>query len=145
MTATLFLLFNHRLTAEQEADARKNLGVDRIARPPDNVQTLWRQIPPDMPVIGPFLEPVRQWLTAAAETGDYVLIQGDFGACYLMVNLAFAAGLVPVYSTTRRQASEETRANGDVELVHTFRHQGFRRYERCTDEQKRLHGFSGYK
>lgn len=130
MTPTLFLLFNHHLTDEQEADALKNLGVDRIVRPPEHVKAIWQQIPPDLPAISPFLDPVRQWLGAEASPNDCVLIQGDFGACYLMVNFAFAAGLVPVYSTTRRMAAEERQINGDVKLVHTFRHQGFRHYER---------------
>ncbi|MDY6822374.1 MAG: CRISPR-associated protein Csx20 [Thermodesulfobacteriota bacterium] len=133
MTATLFLLFNHHLTAEQEEDARKSLGVKEIVRPPDQVQAIWRQIPPDIPTISPFLEPVRQWLTAAAKAGDYVLVQGDFGACYLMVNFAFAAGLVPVYSTTRRQATETVQPDGKIQLTHHFQHQNFRRYEKLSD------------
>jgi probable selenium-dependent hydroxylase accessory protein YqeC len=36
-----------------------------------------------------------------------VLIQGDFGACYHVVERAFRLGLVPLYSTTRRIAVEQ--------------------------------------
>ena len=60
--------------------------------------------------------------------GDYALIQGDFGACYIMVNFAFEQGLIPIYSTTVREAIEEPKDDGSVKLVHQFNHQIFRRY-----------------
>ncbi|MEA3280185.1 MAG: CRISPR-associated protein Csx20, partial [Thermodesulfobacteriota bacterium] len=59
---------------------------------------------------------------------DYVLIQGDFGACYIMVRFAFEKGFVPVYSTTRREAVEKQQSDGAVKLVHQFKHQVFRKY-----------------
>jgi 2-methylisocitrate lyase-like PEP mutase family enzyme len=37
----LFLLFNHRLTSVQEADALASLGVGRIVAPPEAIQHLW--------------------------------------------------------------------------------------------------------
>jgi hypothetical protein len=63
---TLFLLFNHRLTAAQEADARTSLGVDRIVLPPPEICTLWMEIPPDAGEIVTLLAPVFAWLRACA-------------------------------------------------------------------------------
>jgi len=125
---TLFLIFNHSVTRLQEEDARRSLGVGRIVDLPAELKALWQQIPPDIPGIFDYLEPVREWLTKRAEEGDYVLVQGDFGACFLMAKFAMERGLVPVYSTTEREAREEHAADGTVELTHRFRHRIFRRY-----------------
>ncbi len=124
----LFLLFNHSITPMQESDARASLGVSEIVPPPDEIKSLWRQIPPDLTGISDYLRPVRLWLRASASPGDYLLIQGDFGACCLMVDFAFKKGLIPVYSTTRREMSETLDADGAIRLIHRFDHRIFRRY-----------------
>lgn len=124
----LFLLFNHRLTPPQEADARAVLGVTRIVALPREIQVIWGQVPPEADEISSLLAPARDWLAAQAAPGDFVLIQGDFGATCLMVNAAIRQGLIPVYSTTRRQAVEERMEDGSVHLRHIFTHVRFRRY-----------------
>lgn len=124
----LFALFNHRLTGAQQADARDSLGCERIVEPPEPVRALWAGLPPEVEALGAQLEPVRDWLTAEARAGDAVLVQGDFGAVYLMVRWCLDRGLVPVYATTRRQAAEQHAADGTVRTSHVFRHVRFRRY-----------------
>ena len=73
---------------------------------------------------------MKLWLRSHAQANDFVLIEGDFGACYLMVRFAVENGLVPVYSTTFREAEEEYGEDGSVRLVHRFEHRIFRRYGR---------------
>jgi len=124
----LFLLFNHRLTPSQEADARASLGVAAIVPPPPEISRLWSEIPPEAERLGDTLAPARNWLAAQAAPGDFILIQGDFGATSLMVNAATQQGLIPIYSTTRRQAVEEHMEDGSVHLRHIFTHVRFRRY-----------------
>lgn len=124
----LYLLFNHTLTRDQENDARQGLGVRQIIEPPTEIKNLWSNVPPELEGIHPVLEPVRKWLAASAQPGDYVLIQGDFGACWLMVLHARDQGLLPIYATTRREAHEEHQADGGVRLVHHFRHVRYRAY-----------------
>jgi len=126
--ATLFLLFNHQFTPFQETDARTSLGVAVTVPLPAELQELWSAIPPERTEINDYLDPIREWLGQEAKAGDYVLIQGDFGACWLMVRFAFKQSLVPVYSTTRREAEEEHSPDGKVRLTHHFQHQIFRRY-----------------
>lgn len=128
MLRKLFLLFNHTLTALQVESARSSLGVKKIIEPPSELRVLWRQIPPDIAGITGYLNPVKQWLTEDANESDYVLIQGDFGACFILVNFAFERGLIPIYSTTRREAVEEHNPDGSVNMVHRFRHQVYRKY-----------------
>ncbi|MEW6140287.1 MAG: CRISPR-associated protein Csx20 [Thermodesulfobacteriota bacterium] len=130
MSHTLFLLFNHRFTDLQREDARKSLGVDHIVELPHDLQAIWSSLPPDEPELAPVLGPIRSWLTSAAEPGDFVLIQGDFGACYLMVRFCLEHGLIPIYSTTERHAQEEAQPDGSIRLMHTFQHRIFRRYGR---------------
>jgi len=127
---TLFLIFNHQLTQAQEDDARSSLGIDRIVPLPPEIHDLWSAIPPDLPEISNYLSPVREWIEASSKPGDYVLIQGDFGACHLMVQFAQNRGLIPIYSTTRREAAEEPQPDGSVRLIHRFEHRIFRRYGR---------------
>jgi len=125
---SLLVLFNHSMTDRQLRDAQENLGVSRIVTPPASIQTLWSSIPADADALEPVLAPVRQWIDTTAVPGDHVLVQGDFGATYLMVNYCLERGLVPVYATTRRRATEELLPDGTVRLTHTFEHRRFRRY-----------------
>jgi len=124
----LLVLFNHTLTAAQKADARASLGVAEIVLPPDGIRELWSQVPPDAESLRDYLAPVWKWLSERATPGDFVLVQGEFGATFLMVNFCLKRGLVPVYSTTARQAVEKRLPNGRVQIQHTFQHVRFRRY-----------------
>lgn len=126
--ADLIVLFNHSLTAQQEQEARQRLGVGRIINAPAEVRRIWAALPPDEDGLAASLAPVRSWLEQQAAPGDFALIQGDFGACYLMVGHALALGCVPLYSTTGREALEEQLDDGSVRLTHHFRHVRFREY-----------------
>ena len=125
----LFLIFNHKFTDAQRADALDSLGVTFIEEMPPPLKELWKDIPPDLESIEAYLEPIHTWLKVNAAAGDYVLIQGDFGACYITVNYAFRFGLIPIYSTTDRETAEEYQKDGTIKVTHHFRHRIFRRYE----------------
>jgi hypothetical protein len=129
VSRTLLLLFNHQLTPDQDSDARESLGVSKVLEPPEALRELWGNVPPDLTDLGGYLEPLRQWLTAHSAPADYVLIQGDFGATYLMVDFAFEKELIPIYSTTDREATEELQPDGSMKLTHRFQHNRFRKYE----------------
>ncbi len=124
----LFLIFNHQATSLQEADARRSLGATRIIDLPRDLKALWRQIPAELDGITEYLEPVMDWLGKHAKKGKYVLVQGDFGACFIMVDFAFKKGLIPVYSTSQREALDEYAEDGTIKTVHHFKHRIFRRY-----------------
>lgn len=129
MPRSLFLIFNHEITPVQESDASDSLGVQQIINMPPDLKDLWRQIPPDLPEISSYLNPVKDWLAGQARKNDYVLIQGDFGACFIIVNVAFETSLIPIYSTTEREAIEEHKKDGTINLSHQFKHRIFRKYE----------------
>lgn len=124
----LLLLFNHTITDAQHKDAVQQLGIKRIIEPPPAIRAAWSALPPEEAALVPVLQPVVTWLDATASAGDYVLVQGDFGACWLLVNHCLQQGYIPVYSTTRRHAVEEHLDDGTVRLVHRFSHVRFRKY-----------------
>lgn len=128
MAPRLIVLFNHTLTESQREDARRSLGAGEILEPPAAVRSLWAEVPPELESLEDYLSPVRSWLVDCARPGDFLLVQGDFGATWLMVRFALEIGLVPVYSTTRRAAAEEPQPDGSVRLTHRFQHVRFRRY-----------------
>ena len=133
MTATLFLIFNHKITSHQQKDAETALGIGAIRELPFELKELWSNIPPLLTEVKDYLEPIKTWLARQAVRGDYALIQGDFGACYIMVNFAFEIGLIPIYSTTGREVIEAHQPDGSVQLTHNFKHKIFRRYEMLSD------------
>ena len=125
---SLFVVMNHRITDAQVKDAAQTLGVEKIVNMPENLKKVWENIPPELPEIRHLLVPFEKWLEGAARKNDVVLIQGDFGVCYLMVNLVLKKGLVPVYATTKRVAHDIQQEDGSVRTERHFRHVLFRKY-----------------
>ena len=125
----MFLMFNHSLSKDQETDARHIWGTQlQFVGLPTQLKALWAQIPADKEMLFDTLAPFRTWLEKASCPNDLVLIQGDFGATWLMVHYALTNNLVPVYSVTARQAREETAPDGTVKTTHVFKHRMFRLY-----------------
>ena len=125
----MLLLFSHELTVDQREDADASLTINEFVPLPLDLQELWMNISPTKPLLSAYLEPFCIWIRENANSGDYVLIQGDFGAAYSMVNYAFSAGLIPVYATTERELVETRMSDGSVKLERIFKHMMFRRYE----------------
>ncbi len=123
----LFLLFSHTLTPTQERDAKESLGVTNFIALPSDLQTLWSNIPPQLRTLDDYLIPLKEYISNESKEGDVVLIQGDFGGCYEMVNYVKSLGLKAVHSTTTRDVVEKT-VNGKVEKFSRFEHVIFRLY-----------------
>ena len=126
--SSLFLLFNHKLKDKQKNDAYSSLGIESIVDMPNEFKALWRQVPSNLTEIEQYIAPVQNWLASNSHPGDYTLIQGDFGACYMMIKFAFKNSLVPVYSTTAREAVEIHAKDGSVKLIHKIEHVIYREY-----------------
>jgi hypothetical protein len=122
-----FVILNHTLTDRQISEAKK-LGAVEIVLPPDDIKKFWANVEPsgDLPMVE--IAKVTDWLSLG-QKGDYVLVQGDFGATYYIVSWCKAQGMLPVYSTTRRVYESATLADGSVEQKHIIKHINFRRYK----------------
>ena len=126
---TLYLLFSHTLTDEQMADAKANLGVENFVPLPADLQQLFSNVPADLPDLDDYLQPLLDWIGENVFAPDYILIQGDFGATYSLVEFCkdFNYG-IPVYATTTRQSVDVRQPDGSVVTQRVFRHQRFREY-----------------
>jgi len=125
--AKLFLFFSHKLTEEQTKDAKETLAISEIVSLPNEIQTLWSNIPADIADITEFLKPMKEFLVSGAKKGDFVLVQGDCGAVVEMVTFAKENYLIPIYATTTRDVTDSIK-DGVVKKISHFRHERFRNY-----------------
>ncbi len=123
----LFLIFNHTLTQAQKNDAISSLGVNEFITLPEDLQAIWSAIPSELPSISEILCPIKDFIKSRACKNDFVLIQGDFGACYELVSFCKEIGVTAVYSTNQR-VSTETVVDGIVHKTSQFRHCIYRKY-----------------
>ncbi len=126
----LFLVFSHTLTDDQQIDAEHNHGVTQFVPLPDDLREVWADISPEGPLRTERIDRIVEWLDREGAAGDLVLIQGEFGASFYLVDFCFHNGFVPVYATSKRVYEEEQRADGSVVRRHIFRHVNFREYRR---------------
>ena len=124
----MFLLFSHNLTQIQIDDAKNNLDIEKFVSLSQDLQELWSNIPSDLIFIKEYLLPFSNFLKKNSNFGDVVLIQGDFGAVYQMVNFANDLGLKAVYATTTR-VIEEIVIDEKTVKKSIFEHRRFREYE----------------
>lgn len=125
-----FLIFSHQLTQQQRTDLRNHWQVKQVIALTHEHASIWSRIPPDAVELKPLLQPIVFWLRTAAKPQDLVLIQGDFGATYILVEECFRLNLIPVYSTTKRTLQESALPNGDIRQERFFKHVLFRVYGR---------------
>ncbi|CAA6800743.1 MAG: Unknown protein [uncultured Sulfurovum sp.] len=125
--ATLHLLFNHTLTQDQKEDAHKTLHIENIVYFPSGLLDIWREIPAQKLYIKDMLYGHYAYMSKACKKGDYILIQGDAGATFLMVQKALSLKLIPIYATTKRQAIEKV-VKGKSIKTSIFEHVLFRKY-----------------
>ena len=132
---SIFLLFSHKLTKPQ-IDELKRIGVNRYVYLDNDLQQIWSFVPTQEVNLKEYLKPIFEFLVNNAKKGDYVLVQGDFGATYLTVDFCFEHNLIPIYAVSKRVAYEKIE-DGEVIKVSRFKHEGFRKYMRWRD------GFGG--
>jgi len=129
MVKQVFLLFSHQLTPPQIEELENKFGVDKIVYLPEELQNIWSNIPPELPTIKTHLQDVLSWLKENSNPGDLVLVQGEVGAVFIVVNFCIKEGLIPIYATTKREVSEEKLDDGTIQVNRKFSHVRFRQFE----------------
>jgi len=129
----MFVLFSHKLTEKQERDVKESLGVLSIIYPPWEVQRILMDIPAQAENVKEIIKPVIVWLESHLKVNDYVLIQGEFGTTFLLVDMVFRKGGIPIYSTTKRYHREAVHGD-NVIIEKIFEHERFRVYEKYDRE-----------
>jgi len=123
----MFLLFSHKLTVSQEADAKDSLGVGEFVYLDQELQKVWSNVPPNLSDLKEYLEPIVEFLKSSLRSGDVALVQGDFGATCYMVRVIKELGGEAVYATTKRDVVE-IRVGDKIEKKSVFEHVMFREY-----------------
>jgi hypothetical protein len=123
----MFLLFSHKLTADQIDNAKQKLGVDMFISLPDSLQKIWSNVPADLPDLENYLLPLKEYLKQNINKSDYVLIQGDFGATCKIVSFVKQLNAKAIYATTIRNSKDEI-INGKVVKTSVFKHIMFREF-----------------
>ena len=124
----IVLLFSHQLTPKQEQDIYHSLNVEKKYTLPPALQSIWSQVPTDQELcLNSYLKEIQSFLEQHLSKGDYVLVQGDFGATYSMIQFAKQKGFKPIYSVNPRVAKEYIE-NGIVKKYSEFEHKFFREY-----------------
>ena len=124
MPKTLFILLNHALTDAQKSEAKERFNIEKFV---NITNEKWSNIPPQIDNLSDFLSEFALTLKSNAKKGDYLFIQGDFGATYTLVRFAINLGITPIYATTRR-IYVEVIENGEKIIKKSFIHERFRAF-----------------
>lgn len=126
----LYCILNHKLTEKQNEDVSNTLGIVNIINLPKYLNEIWSHINPEGELETDKLSLIIDWLDINAKKGDYILVQGEFGAVYFIIDYCFSVGLNPIYSTTYRNYKEKRQKNGSIERIHVFKHVQFRKFKK---------------
>ena len=125
----LIVLMSHKMTENQKEDAYKTLNVKEILESNQDIKNIWSNIEPKSSLDLSRLDLVIEWIKKNSKSGDYVLVQGEFGATFYIVDYCFKSQLIPIYDTSKRQVVEEIQEDKTI-TNRTFKHEGFREYIR---------------
>jgi len=114
----------HTFASRVQGSKLKSKNEIRVASMFKNVP---KELKGDYETIEACLTEIKTYISARFKTGDYLLVQGDYGATFNMVQFAKEIGLVPVYATSKRDVKEVV--DGEyVTTIREFKHVRFRKY-----------------
>ena len=122
-----YCLLNHTLTENQIKDLYEEWGIQEIIYPQEQLSVKWSQIAPGKTLDYGLIYEVCSWL-AGAEKEDVIVVQGEYGSTFCIVDYSLKNGLVPVHAVTKRVATE-MREGEIVTRKYIFEHCCFRKYE----------------
>ena len=85
------------------------------------MQNKFSNVPPEIDDIKKYSLDFIEYLEKNVSKDDYVLIQGDFGVVYWVVEFCRENNIKTVYATTKRIVREEE-INGKVVKISEFKH-----------------------
>lgn len=126
----MMLLFSHLLDEIQKKDAEKNMNVNEIIKLDEKNQIIWSNINPleETQEKNKNIDKIKSFVREKIEKNDYILIQGEWGYVFDMVNWAKQNGFIPIYSATNREYEEIENQDGSKKIIHTFKHIKYKSY-----------------
>ena len=125
--AKVFCLLNHELTQNQILELKDKFGVEKIEYPSEQLSKSWSQIPAVEEIDMSIITAIVNWLSSANQN-DILIVQGEFGSTFMLVDYALKKNLVPIYAVTTR-ISKDVRVGEQVQKVNVFEHVCFRKYK----------------
>lgn len=126
-----YCLMNHQLTAAQENELIHRYGAERIVFPPAGISSAWMNIPVEAVLKRSSVSPFLTWIDSIPPSSAVVL-QGEAGASFALIDYALRRNLVVLHSVTERKASEARRGE-IVTRKYEFEHVCFREYHRIEE------------
>lgn len=127
MLNNAYCLLNHDLTQKQTTELKEKFKVENIIYPSEELSKMWSQVPAAEEFDMNIIKSVVSWLSAA-QSGDVLIVQGEFGSTFMIVEYALKRNLIPVHAVTKRVACEQR--NGEiVSRQYVFEHVCFRKYK----------------
>lgn len=125
-----FCLLNHSLTSKQTAELQEIFDIQSIEYPPEDIRRLWSNLPVQPEISAEPLEKIIRWLHEKnISSQDVIVIQGEAGYSFALVDYALNNGFIPIHSVTQRIAAETVK-DEIVQTHYIFEHISFRRYRR---------------
>jgi len=125
-----FIILNHSLTRLQEEELRSKFGVERIVEMPQDLKRVWSDFSAWTNLTDSRVSDIVEWLDDQARTADLVVVQGEWGATFYVVDFCFYKDLIPLYASSERLYEQENLSGQRVRRTHIFKHVKFKKYLR---------------
>ena len=123
---------SHNLTAGQKLDAIVSYGVLEFVELPQNLKTLWGNIPAEMDTeeVVAFVAPIINFLDETVrDDKEIVLLAGDMGATTIVLEWIWDRRDVKAVQATTAREVVEKEENGVIVKTSIFKHVRFREYK----------------
>lgn len=123
----VLLVFSHELTENQEKELKEEFEVDKIEKLPIDLQNMWSNVSIKTKYYEN-LEEIKKYIENNFNEGDILLIQGNWGYTYNLVNWGINEKYIPIYSYTERNV-EEVKDGENIKKISYFKHVKFIEYK----------------
>ena len=126
----LISILSHELLNSQVDELKNSWNVEQIIILPEKLKSAWSNINPNDDLEDDFnlLYKLKTFILENTKQEDYVIVQGEWGMTFTVVNMCFELNRVPIYATTERKTKEVVR-DGQVHSEKVFEHIRFRKYK----------------
>jgi len=114
----IILLFSHTLTEPQVKELKEDWNCEEIVYMPTELKNNWMDVTDDVDI-----SQFQKFLLENLQKGDYVLIQGEWGLTYNMINFAKENNFIPLYAGTTRKVTEHKEGDKVIKnsvYIHTI-------------------------
>ena len=130
-----FCLLNHTLTEKQIAELKNDWHCDEIVYPSDDLAYDWGHIPATKELeFSKVFNLIHEWFyNNKLKAGDIVIIQGEMGITYALIEHVKNLRAIPIYAVSERRSKDEKMVDGSTKKTSYFEHVCFRKYEPYSD------------